>query len=197
LEEQFHVDPKSMLGALYKGGPLWMGALGCLIGGWLTDSFIRRTGNRKWGRRLFGVIGHSLCALCWLSCLVAPSVFFFFLAISQAAFWNDVTMASSWATCQDIGKRYAAIVAGCMNTIGNLGGAVAGYLTAVVLDGPSYFYALNHKIPLELLTEEQKAGCLHVGWQINFVTFGLVYFLAVVLWLRVDSTRPIFSDSDQ
>ena len=59
--------------------------------------------------------------------------FTFFLAISLAAFWNDLTMGAAWATCQDIGKRYAAIVAGCMNTIGNLGGAAAGWITGAIV----------------------------------------------------------------
>ena len=134
LEQQYDVERTSLVGALYKGGPLWMGALACLVGGFLTDRVIRRTGNQKWGRRLFGVVGHGLCALCYLSCLFMPSAFWFFLAISLAAFWNDMTMGSAWATCQDIGKRYAAIVAGCMNTIGNLGGAAANLLTGFIVD---------------------------------------------------------------
>ena len=46
---------------------LLVGSVACLIGGFLTDVFIKRTGNRKWGRRLFGVIGHGLCACATLS----------------------------------------------------------------------------------------------------------------------------------
>src|SRR6185437_10923315 len=42
--EQRGVDPHSVVGAIYKGGPLWLGAVACLLGGFLTDSFIRRTG---------------------------------------------------------------------------------------------------------------------------------------------------------
>jgi MFS transporter, ACS family, glucarate transporter len=139
LELQYRVDPNSTVGAIYKGGPLLFGAVTCLIGGILSDRFIRRTGNRKWGRRLFGVIGHTLCACCYLLCLITPTAFWFALAISMAAFWNDLTMGAAWATCQDIGKRYAAIVAGCMNTIGNLGGAAAGWITGTILG--AYFSA--------------------------------------------------------
>jgi hypothetical protein len=32
------------------------------------------------------------------------------------------------------------------------------------------------------------------GYQINFVTFAAVYALAVLLWMRVDSTRPVVGD---
>ena len=44
------------------------------------------------------------------------------------------TMGSAWASCLDIGRKYSGIVAGCMNTIGNLGGAVAGFATGLILD---------------------------------------------------------------
>src|SRR5262249_25868334 len=134
LEEQHGVARDSVWGSVYKGGPLWLGAVTCLLGGWLSDRFIRRTGNLRWGRRLFGIIGHALCAACYFSALSTSTAFTFFLAISFAAFWNDLTMGSAWAVCQDIGKRYAAIVAGCMNTVGNLGGAVAGWVTGTILE---------------------------------------------------------------
>ena len=51
LEEQFAVPSTSLVGAIYKGGPLWLGAVGCLTGGLLTDWFIRKTGNRRYIQR--------------------------------------------------------------------------------------------------------------------------------------------------
>src|SRR5205814_1161870 len=38
LERQYGVPNTSMLGALYKAGPLLMAALGCLLGGIITDA---------------------------------------------------------------------------------------------------------------------------------------------------------------
>jgi nitrate/nitrite transporter NarK len=194
LEEQYGVSPKSWLGSIYKGGPLWMGALACLGGGWLTDRFIRRTGNRKWGRRLFGVVGHSLCALCYFACLFTTNAFTFFLAISLAAFCNDLTMGSAWAVCQDIGKRYAAIVAGCMNTIGNLGGAAAGWVTGYILQYHLQNYAVAYDVEIENLSPAAKAAGLLPGYEINFFVFALVYILAVLFWLRIDSTKPVIPE---
>ena len=57
-------------------------------------------------------------------------------------------MGSAWAVCQDIGKRYTAIVAGTMNTIGNLGGAAAGYFTGAILDHYLEAHAAAHGAPL-------------------------------------------------
>src|SRR5262249_48869061 len=157
------VQPTSALGAIYKGGPLWLGAIACLAGGFLTDWFIRRTGNRKWGRRLFGVVGHSLCAVCYFSSLFSPGPFSFFLAISMAAFWNDITMGAAWATCQDIGRRYAAIVAGCMNTVGNLGGAAATQITGLILNYKLGTYAAEKGLAVENLSQADKATALMPG----------------------------------
>ena len=196
LEEQFHVDPRSMVGAIYKGGPLWMGAMACLIGGYLTDWVIRRTGNRKWGRRIFGVVGHGLCAVFYLTCLFAPSAFFFFLSISLAAFWNDMTMGSAWATCQDIGRRYAAIVAGCMNTIGNLGGFVAAMITGWVLKMSAASYAAAQGLDATTLSPQQLAAGNMIGYRISLISFALVYLIAVAMWLLVDSTRPVAPEAD-
>jgi nitrate/nitrite transporter NarK len=190
LETQYDVSPKETLGAIYKGGPLLMGATTCLLGGFLGDRLVRRTRSLRWGRRVFGIIGHSLCGLCYFACLFTPTAFTFALAISFAAFWNDLTMGSAWATCQDIGKRYAAIVAGCMNTIGNLGGAVAGWVTGTILEHQVEAYKVANGISGDL-DPGIKQGLLLHGYQISFVMFGLVYGVAVFLWMRIDASRPV------
>lgn len=197
LETQHGVRPDSFVGAIYKGGPLWMGAITCLVGGYLSDRFIRKTGNRKWGRRLFGVIGHGLCAVCYFLCLTAPNAFTFFLFVSLAAFWNDLTMGAAWAVCQDIGRRYSAIVAGCMNTIGNLGGAVTLVVTGYILNSTLEAHAASQNVSVEALSESDKAVGLFPGYQINFAIYGCVYLVAVLLWLRVDATKPILPEHDE
>jgi ACS family glucarate transporter-like MFS transporter len=158
---------------LLTGSPLLIGSLACVVGGLLTDAFIRRTGNRKWGRRLFGVVGHGLCAVCYCASIFAPNVYLFMLAIALGAFWNDITMGSAWASCLDIGRKYSGIVAGCMNTIGNLGGAVAGFTTGFILG---------------------RFSDVAFAWQINFFSYAGAYMIAVVCWLFFDSTQPIVNE---
>jgi MFS family permease len=158
--------------SLLAGAPLLLGSLACLVGGLLTDRFIRRTGNRKWGRRLFGVVGHGICALCYFLSLFAGSAVWFVVAIALASFWNDLTMGSAWASCLDIGKRFSGIVSGCMNTVGNLGGAMAGISTGLILDAYGQDW----------------------GWQVNLFSYGLVYVLAMLLWLYFDATKALVDD---
>ncbi len=132
--EQRGVDPRQCFSALCTRAAHSGSARSpaCWAAGSPTGS--SATGNRKWGRRLFGVVGHGLCSACCLMAFFFPRrPEFIFLSISLAAFWNDLTMGSAWSVCQDIGKRYAAIVAGCMNTVGNLGGALVGLVTGLIL----------------------------------------------------------------
>lgn len=170
--------------SIFEGMPLLFGSLACLVGGLLTDWFIRRTGNRKWGRRLFGIIGHSVCALCYFLSIGAGQPWLFVLSIAMASFWNDITMGAAWASCLDIGKRYSGIVAGCMNTVGNLGGTAAGFLTGRILD----MARSSNEPGLETANP--------VGWTINLIIFGSVYIVATLLWTQFDSTKPIFDDNE-
>lgn len=202
LETQHTAELKSageVWSALYKGGPLLLGAIGCLSGGFFTDWFIRRTGNQRLGRRLLGIVGHFLCAGCYFSCLATNSAFTFALAISLAAFCNDLTMGSSWATCQDIGRKYAAIVAGCMNTIGNLGGAVAGWATGTILEYSLASQAGKLGVTVDELNKSQalngdRLAGLMSGYEINFISFGIVYLVAVLCWLKIDASKPVVPD---
>jgi ACS family glucarate transporter-like MFS transporter len=197
LEEMHEVSPKSGWGAIYKGGPLLFGAAGCLIGGWLTDRYIRRTGNRKWGRRVFGMVGHGLCVPLYLFCLVAPGPVSFALAFALTGFFNDLAMGSAWATCQDIGRRHAAIVAGCMNTIGNLGGAASSWVIGDLILRSRHGYMEAHGIAPDGfggLSVAEKAAAHLPGYEWNFITFAAMYAGAVVLWLCIDATKPVFSE---
>lgn len=193
LEQQYHLPNSSMLGALYKGGPLWMGAIGCLLGGIITDAIVRRTGNRRLGRRLCGWVGHSLCVVCFLICPLAPNAFVFFAAVSLAAFFTDLTVASAWATCQDIGGRYAAIVGAFMNMIAGLSGALAGWATGSILEHSISSHAAQLGVAASSLSLEQTNAALLHGYHVNFYTFAALYVVAFLCWFKIDATQAIDS----
>ena len=52
--------------------------------------------------------------------------------MAAASFFNDLVMPHAWASCMDVGGRYAASVSGTMNLMGNLAGAsstmIGGFL---------------------------------------------------------------------
>ena len=110
--------------ALIAGSPMLVGMLGCILGGVLTDRYVKRTGDRKWGRQIYSMIGYGMAGVCYLLATAFIGNFWAFAAcLMMMGFFNDLVMGSAWATCQDVGRRDAAIVSGCMNMIGNLGGS--------------------------------------------------------------------------
>jgi MFS transporter, ACS family, glucarate transporter len=170
-------DSGKLLLALLAGAPLLVGMAGCFLGGVLSDRYIRRTGDRKWGRRLFGMIGYAGAGTCYL---IAAAVSWYWpndlwpfaIMLMLMGFFNDLIMAPAWATCQDIGQRYAATVSGTMNMFGNLVGAVSGiFFTGMVMTSTS-------------LEQPQKILIL-------FGTYAAVYFAGVSIWLLIDATKPI------
>ncbi len=188
--------------SLMAGLPLLFGSVACLAGGFLTDWFIRRTGNRRWGRRIFGMCGHTACALCYFAALAVIALnpaqsernltlaWMFALSVASAAFFNDMTMGSSWASCLDIGGKYSGIVSGCMNTIGNFGGFVANVLTGFILG--SY----TKHLPADIAKDSPEYfQASQTPWIINLALFGTVYVIAVVLWSRFDASKPVVPEA--
>jgi sugar phosphate permease len=165
-----------LLLALLAGCPLLIGMFGCLIGGTLSDRYIRRTGDKKWGRRMFGMIGYGGAALCYFAAagvrLADPgNLFLFAFFVIMVGFMNDLIMGPAWAVCQDIGRDYAATVSGTMNMFGNLVGAVSTLLVTGLLD--------------KAIPDRQQfvVTCFSIS--------GFVYFFGVGMWMLIDATKPI------
>lgn len=191
VHDRFAIEDGSMIGALCKGGPLWVGAIGCLAGGVFVDWLARRMGDRRKARRLLGMTTLTVCALCWFAAINATSAGWFFVAISAAALANDMTLASAWATCQDIGQRHAAVTAACMNTIGTLGAAMAGWLTGTLVESSLARYATSLNIAATELSLAQKHVAILPGFEWSFVSYAIVYLLAAICWRFIDPTKPI------
>src|SRR5262249_2284471 len=112
--------------------PFACGMLTCVGGGLFSDWLIRRSGNRTWGRRLNGLIGMSLGTLGWLSLNWVEATWALGLVLCFIFLCNDFNMGPAWASCADVGERYAGTLGGAMNMIGAFTGAggnlIAGYL---------------------------------------------------------------------
>jgi MFS family permease len=176
--------------ALLSGAPLLVGMGGCYLGGVLSDRYIRRTGDRKWGRRLFGMIGYGSAGCCYLLAiggkLYAPdNVWATAIPLILMGFCNDLIMAPAWATCQDIGRNYAATVSGMMNMFGNLVGAVTGiFVTGMIMTA--------HTVNVGTADEKVAPS----GFVVCFAIYAVVYFLGVGTWMFIDASKPIVPDDD-
>lgn len=172
-----------LLLALLGGAPLLVGMGGCFLGGVLTDWYIKRTGDRKWGRRIFGIVGYGLAGVCYLTATFFTSDLVVFAGcLILVGFTNDLIMAPSWASAQDIGRRYSAIVSGTMNMIGNLGAALGNFVTGLILA------AYTVKVATDGVEKEVvQSG----GYVVCFTLFAVVYGLGALSWLLIDPTKPV------
>jgi sugar phosphate permease len=157
--------------ATLSGLPLAFGIVSCLLGGTVSDWLIRRTGSRKWGRRLVGCIAMALAGLTTLSVLWTHDVWMMGLAFSAWFFFNDATMGPAWASCADVGERYAGTLSGAMNMTGAFFGAV----------GMAF-----------------AGACFRRGLiDVVFIVFACSYGLAALCWFAVDVTKPLVPRADQ
>jgi MFS family permease len=196
LQARFDVDPQSLLGALYKGAPLWIGAFSSLAGGIVVDWLIRRTGDRRRARRLVGMTAEGLCSLGWVAAIFSPNVHVFVATISLAALCNDMTLASAWATCQDIGKQHTAVTAACMNTVGSIGAAVAAWAIGTIIELTLAAHASAVNTTIEQLSPSQRHTASMAGFDYNFISFAAVYLIAALCWRFIDSDKPIVPAQD-
>lgn len=194
MTDHFEVPAGDWLGALFKGGPLLLGAVGCYLGGWFTDRMVRSGGRKNLARLIPGVVGNFLAGMSYLGCLWAlenNNVIGFALCIALSGFFNDLTMAPTWATCQDVGGRISAIVAGTMNMIGNLGGAIVTYLTGSILTHHKEAYAAAKGLEIAEMTKADIREALYGGYQTNMMMFAGIYILAAVFWMFIRAEKPL------
>jgi MFS transporter, ACS family, glucarate transporter len=187
---QWNADSEGkLLLALLGGAPLLIGMAGCLLGGILSDRYIRRTNDRKWGRRIFAMLGYGFAGIFYLVASFfagGSSIWPFAISLILVGFANDFIMGPSWATAQDIGGRYSAIVSGCMNMIGNLGATLGNLVTGLILKSYTVDVVVNGVTKREVEP---------MGYTVCFTMFALVYGLGVLAWLFIDATKPVDDDT--
>lgn len=184
--------------ALLAGGPLLIGVLGCVFGGILTDRYVRRTGDRKWGRRLYGVLGLSGAVAGYGVAIlgaVNKNMWVFAAGVALSGFFNDLTMGASWAVCQDIGRRYSAIVSGFMNMIGNLGGVATLIVTSRIMKSTVSAKEEAAKAAGTDVADAIRAGEIE-GYIINLSLYALAYAIGVLFWLKIDASKPIIAEDE-
>jgi sugar phosphate permease len=145
--------------------PLFFGMVSCVLGGVLSDWLIRRTGSRNWGRRLVSCTTLVLAALTILSSIWVHDVWLLALTFGMAFFFNDGAMATSWASCADVGERHTGTLSGAMNMTNNF--LAAG---SMKLAGALFHRGLDEWV---------------------FVIFACSYGLAALCWLAIDVTKPL------
>lgn len=178
LKERHHLPEKW---AWLAGLPLLGGAIGCTLGGLLTDWLVRRTGSRRWGRRTMGLVGKGGGALLLLAGASMDNVFWAIVLISLSAFTSDLALAAHWAICTDAGGRFVGTVFGFMNMIAGVGAALSPTLTGYILEELSPTGSAGQ---FDALARER-------AWDVVLYLFAGTLAVGALIWLRVDAEESM------
>jgi MFS family permease len=159
---------------IVSGLPFLFGALGCMVGGKLSDRLIRRTGNRRWGRSLIGCVGFGGAGLCVLGSGFAAAAWQAVALLCLAFLINDLAIPVIWAACTDISGNYAGTVCGIMNMAGGIGAVLSPILIPLILQALPTTYDAAFR------------------WRIVFAGLAVAWFIAALAWLFIDASKPLF-----
>lgn len=173
LEDVFGYRPDGQLSELLTGLPFLCGAAGSLLGGRLSDSLIRRSGNRRWGRSLVGLAGFGGAGLCVLLTGYARAPWQAVTLLCLAFLINDLAIPVIWAACGDIAGRFAGSVSGLMNMVGAVGAILSPVLIPNVLTWLPDSYSGAER------------------WQVIFTGLAGAWFLAAAAWLFIDASKRL------
>lgn len=193
LEQRFDVSQQDVVGSIYKGAPLWVGAIGCITGGLMVQALSSWLGSRSKARQVLGTTAMLVCAAMWLGARMTPNIHIFCICISLAAFCVDVTLGATWATCTELGRRHTAVAAAFMNTIGTAGSALASWATGFIVQSVVAQRTLAAEVAK--LDDPTQLTATMEGYQLVFITYAIVYVLAAACWFGIDANRPIEDES--
>jgi MFS family permease len=152
---------------LYAGLPLAAGTAGDLAGGWLSDWWLKRSGNLRLARPGVAMGGFLLAAAGILPATFTADPLACVLYTCLAVFGLELTVGVSWALPLDVASDYAGSVSSVMNMCGNIGGAISPALLAYLVR--SY------------------------NWEVPFVLSSMLCLIAAALYARIDATRRILT----
>jgi MFS family permease len=162
-----------------SGMVLLGGAIGCTLGGYLADELARRTGERRWSRRLVGAGGLGLAALALVVSVQweSPAATAAYTALASLS--AGATIASWWAVVTDISGKHLGALFGLMNSMG-----VPGAVGSQLFFGWFADWMKEHG---------------HVGrgqWDVAFYVYAGVLLLGALGWLFIDATRSAVEPED-
>lgn len=172
LEKEVDVKSAGWMTAI----PLAGGAMGGVFSGYAQSWILIRTGRPRLARSTLGFCGKFTAMFIIYLSLQQNNPLMIVLLLGLTKFFADWGLPASWGAVTDIGGRNPASVFASINTVGSIGGAIAGPTIGWVI--------------MSFSSGEQPDAA---GWQALFVLIGVVYVTCASLWLLIDCTRTLES----
>lgn len=117
---------------LFTSGVFFAGVVGDLLGGWLSDKILHRTGSLKLARTWLVATCMGLTGLSLVPVLLFQQPMYALVFLGLALFFNEMTVGPMWAVPMDIAHDRAGTASGIMNgtaaTATIISPLLAGYL---------------------------------------------------------------------
>lgn len=150
------------------------GALGSLLGGYLSDALVRLMGDRRWSRRVIGCCALSGAAGLMVASIHCDAPWLAALCATLACFGVHLQLASWWGVVAEISGKHVGAVFGLVNSMGVPG----------AIGSPIFMGALADWL-------RQKGYSGRAQWDPAFYSYGGVLLFGAACWLLIDATRPI------
>ena len=158
---------------------LGAGAVGCLLGGWLSDRLASGRLGPRWGRTIQCVAGALLTAVAMAASLSTESSELAAALVAVACFGVQIQVPAWWAAATQVSGRHVGALFGLMNMIGNVGGIVSPPLLGWYVDS---------------MKAAGRTG--RAQWDPGFWIYVGVALVGMVLWSLVDPRRVV-EDADK
>jgi MFS family permease len=162
LQKGRHIAETQLIWA--SSVPYLLAAIGCFIGGWLSDKACLRWG-KKWGRRIVPMVGLFVSGICIFSAALVNDNLTCIILLAIGMAFMDLTAPVAWAVAMDLGGTKSGTVSGAMNSAGLLG----AYLSTVVFGYMASTY----------------------GYYLPVLYIGILVFCGSFIWLKIDATQKI------
>jgi ACS family glucarate transporter-like MFS transporter len=151
---------------LLTGLPLYAGIIGGIVGGWFSDTVLRRTGSRRAGRQ--GVAIGSLLVATLLYVLAYPiaDARLAILVLSAGYLIGSFSAPCAYALTMDMGGRQLGVVFGAMNMAGNFGSWAFVWIVPRLVSWSG-------------------------GWDLALAVFAGVHVLAAACWMMLNPSGSI------
>ena len=170
MEQELKMDMKAPLSSVLNGLPLFLGGIGCILGGIVARRMAAKSGRLSRARRQIGVFGMLGAGGMIVLATTLNNPVYVMVAMGLSGFCNDLSMPGAWGACMDVGGKLAGSVSGSMNMIGNIGGAVG--IVAI-----PWLMNLTHR-----------------NWdQVMYVSASF-YLVAALCWAFIDSDERLLEE---
>jgi MFS family permease len=153
------------------------GAVGSVLGGYLSDWLVRRTGDRRWTRRGIGGCAFASAALAMFGSVHFDEPWLAAGCATYACMAIHMHVAAWWGVVTEISGKHLGALFGLMNSMGVPGAVVSQIFLGRFVD---VIEALGY-----------------VGrdrWDPAFYIYGTILLIGAVCWLFVDAARSAVLD---